>query len=164
MKALRIIILAIAIVALSMNSCKKDETDNNSNNTSGPNSEHSSNDGIKDNENGTYTVTLGGESFITKARDFSNQTIVTDPKSVSALKNGEYALSVGIEGFSVQNENIIAGHDSKILVYNMTSKSITDDYSVANQITGIDVNGAIITTEGSELVNFYNIKNGKISN
>jgi hypothetical protein len=161
MKILSFIAIAIVGLSLSISSCKKDETDTDS--PSGPSNEHGSNDGIKDNGDGSYTVTLGNETFITKARDFSKESVITAPKTVSASKESEYALSVSIEGFGIQDNSIIAGHDSKLLIYDMASNKQTDDYSVGNTITGIDVNGAIMTSEGSELVNFYNIKDGKVS-
>ena len=155
---------AIIVLSLSISACKKDETNNtNDSNPSGPSSEHSSNDGIKDNGNGTYIVTLGNVSFTTTKRDFSNKTVVTAPKTVNASQEAEYVIGSKIEGFGIQGDYIVAGHDSKILVYNMSGYKKTDDYSINYPITGIDVNGAIMTTEGSEVVNFYKIKDGKIS-
>jgi len=129
---------------------------------SGPNQEHSSNDGIKDNGNGTYTVTLGGVTFTTTARDFSNDAVVTAPKTVAATKEAEYAIGHGIIGFGITENHIVAGYNKNILVYDMTSKKVTDDHKASFDLSGIDVNGAIMTTEGSEDVNFYNLKNGKI--
>ncbi len=165
MKSLKNKIVAIAIVGfvLSISACKKDETTTDSSNNSGASQEHSSNDGIKDNGDGTYSVTLGGETFTTTKQDFSNDAVITTPKTVNETKVGEYPLSTAIQGFGIQANYIIAGHDSKLLVYDMTANKKTDDFSTSYPITGISVNGAVMTTEGSEEVNFYSLKSGKIA-
>jgi len=157
-------IIGIAIIGfmLSMSSCKKDEGSTDDTNKTGPSQEHGTNDGIKDNGNGSYTVILGGVTFTTKARDFSNEAVITTPKTVVANKEAEYPIGKGIIGFGIAENSIVAGYASNILIYDMTSKKVTDDHKASFSISGIDVNGAIMTTEGSEDVNFYNLKNGKI--
>ena len=164
MKILNTKIIGIAIIGfmVSISSCKKEEGTTDDPNKTGPSQEHGTNDGIKDNGNGTYSVTLGNTTFTTTKQDFSNETVVTAPKTVGASKEGQYALSTTIQGFGIQGDFIIAGHDSKLLVYDMSANKKTDDYSTSFPVTGIDVNGAVMTTEGSEDVNFYSLKNGKI--
>ena len=165
MKKLNTKIIGIAILGLvlSIGSCKKDDGSTDDPNKTGPSQEHGSNDGIKDNGNGTYTVTLGNETFTTTKQDFSNETVITSPKTVSASKKGEYSLSTSIQGFGIDGNYIVAGHDSKLLVYDMSANKKTDDYSISFPITGIDVNGAVMTSEGSEVVNFYSLSGGKIT-
>jgi len=161
-KAINIFILFAISMIIFTTSCKKDEVEEKGNVTTDPSHEHSSNDGIKDNGNGTSTITLGGENFTTVSRDFSNETVITSLKTVSANKVEEYDLGQDITGFGISDDDIIAANDTKLIVYNMSSKTVTDNYTVSYAISGIDVNGAIMTTEGSETVNFYSTKNHKI--
>ena len=157
--------LSIVLIALLFvtSACKKTDSDTTDPHTgSGPSHEHGSNDGIKDNGNGTYTVTLAGVNFTTTARDFSKDAAVTAPKTVAANKEAEYPIGHDIIGFGIVGNQLVAGYDKNIMIYDMTSKKITDDHKTSFVVSGIDVNGAIMTTEGSEDVNFYNIKNGKI--
>jgi len=160
-KNINLILIVALSIFLSINACKKDET-NKQEDTNGPSHEHSSNDGIVDNGNGTYKITLGNTSFTTKARDFSSETVVTTSMTVNAVKEDEYTFGQNISGFGIAEDNIIAANDINLLVYNMSTKKISDTHAASFIISGIDVNGAVMTTEGSESVNFYSIVNHKI--
>ena len=155
------IFLSIILVATTIVSCTK-ENDNPQTDT--PATEHHPNDKVKDNGNGTTGVTLGNVGFTTKQRDFSNETVVTDPKTVSANKEDEYPLSTGINQFKIDEDYIVASESKKILLYDMNNKVAVDEHTTDFEISGFDYNGAIITSEAGSSVNFYkvNINNGKI--
>jgi len=158
----RIKISGIVLLALLMLniSCKKENTEPAKPNS--PSTGHHTNDGVKDNGNGTSDVTLGGVKFNTKHRDFSGEPIVTDPKVVTATQIEEYSLAVEDAGFGVDSNFIVFSENTKIKLFDMITKSVIDEQTTSYSVTGLSVNGCIMTTEGSEEVNFYNIENGKI--
>ena len=130
-------------------------------NSNSPATEHHGNDGVTHNGNGTSTVVLGNVTFNTNQRDFSGEAVVTDPKTVVANKEDEYAIAVEV-GFGINGNYIVTSADTKLKLYDMTSKSVVDEQTASFTVSGLSVNGCIMTTEGSEDVNFYNISGGKI--
>ncbi len=164
MKTKSIIIwLFVGLFTAGISACSKDDDTSNDNpSNSNPEHEHGANDGIKDNGDGTYAVTLGGTTFTTRSRDFSKDPVITAPKTVSAAKEAEYNLGAPMIGMAVQGDYIIAGHDKTIVVFDMPNNKQSGTFGTSYDISGIDANGAVMTTEGSEDVNFYSLNNGKI--
>ena len=160
-------ILGLALIGLLMlnTSCKKEETEPVTN-PSLPNNttptDHHENDGIVDNGDGTSTVTLGNVSFNTNQRDFSGEPIVTELKTVSVNQLEEYSIGVSSEGFGIEKNFIITSSNTKLKLYDMISKSVVDEQTTSFNVSGLSVNGCVMTTEGSEDVNFYNIEGSKI--
>jgi hypothetical protein len=147
------------LVGATIISCTKDDVNPE---TNGPATEHHTNDKVKDKGNGTTGVTLGNVDFTTKQRDFSGEAVVTDPKTVSANKEDEYPLTLGIRRFKIDNDYIVASETKKILLYDMNNKVIKDERATDFDVTGFDFNGAIMTTQAGTNVDFYKINEGKI--
>ena len=157
-------IFIVLALGLAISSCSKDD---NKPATDKPATEHHDNDGIKDNGNGSSGVTLGNIGFTTIQRDFSSETIVTDPKTVSAQQVGEYLIGGKLHNFRVNGSHIIAfesisAFTTKILLYNMDTKKVTDEHTPDYYLVGMDFNGAIMTVEGAENVNFYKVNGDKV--
>lgn len=160
---IKLITIIIIGFSLSLVSCKKDDPSNDDSKLgSEPSHEHSTNDGIKNNNDGTYTITLGGVNFTTKSRNFSSDAVVTAPKTVSATQEAIYPMGKSLIGFGISDNYIVGAVDAKLIIYDMPNMKISDEYKTSFSVTGIDVNGAIMTTEGSENVNFYSLNSGKI--
>jgi hypothetical protein len=160
-KSMKNKILLIFIIGVLLNmSCKKDESHPPT--STSPPSEHHYNDGITDNGDGTSKVVLGGVSFNTDQRDFSGEPVVTDPKTVLASQLDEYSIAMNASGFGIENNYVISASGTTLSLYDMNSDSIVDSQTTSFDASGLSVNGCIVTTEGSEEVNFYNIKTDTI--
>ena len=157
-------VFLVLALGLTISSCSKDDTKPESN---GPATEHHDNDKVTDNGNGNTGVTLGNVGFTTSQRDFSSDPVVTDPKTVSAQQVEEYPIGGDLHNFRINGTHIIAfesisAFTTKILLYNMDTKKVTDEHTPDSYLVGMDFNGAIITVEGSEDVNFYNVNDDKV--
>ena len=162
-------IFLVLAMGLAIASCSKDDSNPETNNpeSQNPATEHHDNDGIKDNGDGSSGVTLGNVGFTTTQRDFSGEPVVTDHKTVSAKQVGEYFVGGDLHNFRINGNHIIAfekisAFTSKILVYNMDTKKVTDEFTPDSYLVGMDFNGAIMTVEGSEFVNFYKVDGDKV--
>jgi hypothetical protein len=157
-------------MAAGFTSCSKDDDSNDTPVNNGPEQEHGDNDGVKGSGDGMSTVVLGGTTFVSAQYDFSNEPKVTDPKTVSAVVSATYAVGKDIQRFKVQGNEIYAfesidAFTSKILIYNLDSKSITDEAATGDSyIAGFSANGAIMSVKGAENINFYLVEGGKVKN
>ena len=159
----KIKILGLVLIGVLMlnTSCKKDKEETTTPSSNSLATEHHSNDGVTNNGDGTSTVVLGNVTFNTNQRDFSGEAVVTDSRTVVATQKEEYAITVEA-GFGINGNYIVTSADTKLKLYDMTSKSVVDEQATSFTVSGLSVNGCIMTTEGSEDVNFYNIDGGKI--
>lgn len=134
----------------------------------GPATEHKEGDVSKDNGNGTTTNTVAGIDFHTVHRDFSNEPVVTEPKTMSGTLSEDLIFPLPVERFRVADQSLYAflqesAFDSQLAFMDLTTGSVVSTHDTDFYLTGFDYNGAIMTVEGSENVNFYKIENNAIS-
>lgn len=135
---------------------------------SGPATDHRPGDGSVNNGDGSTTNTVGGVDFHTTHRDFSNVPKVTDSRTITATLQNTYTYAAPLSGFRFQGDRLVgweqaSAFDHKLVVHDLAqnnaqvSTHLPDTY-----IAGFDYNGAIMTVEGAENVNFYRVEDGVI--
>jgi hypothetical protein len=132
-----------------------------------PATEHHPNDGAKPNSDGSTTVTLGNIPFNTASRDFSSQPVVTDPKTITATLQDSYPFDANLSRYRVVGDKMIGvlrkdAFTTEMLVYSLTTKTKVSGHAPDYYIAGFDFNGAIMTVEGSENLNFYAVNEGGV--
>jgi hypothetical protein len=150
------------LLALGTASCGSDSP-------SGPRTEHHPGDGSINNGDGSTTNTVGGVDFHTTHRDFSSVPKVTDPRTVSATLQNTYTFAAPISGFRFQGDLLIGWEQASAFDHKLVVQDLVQGNEVSTKVpdtyfSGFDYNGAIMTVEGAEDVNFYRVENGVIGN
>jgi hypothetical protein len=163
------------IAIMPFYSCSKSDDSGDDNQTpekpdlGTPATEHHETDGVTDNGDGTSGVTMASELFHTVQNDFSSEAVVTADKTPSSNIEDVYPLGSTIMSFRVNGSLLVVGEnpsafETKMLLYDMSTKKKLDEHEPDEyHLTGFDYNGAIMTIEGNEDLNFYKIENNKIA-
>lgn len=167
MKNLQKIKLSLCLFALIIfTSCSSDD-DSNSNNTKVPATDHHDNDSSVNNGNGSSSITLGGVDFNTEHRDFSGDPVVTDPKTVHFNLENTYNFPADVFYLRIKNDTLfgvlqIDNFNYKLVVNKLSTNTEISSHDTDFYVDGFDYNGAIITSEGGEDINFYHVNKGII--
>jgi len=149
------------LVVVATTSCGTDSP-------TGPATDHGPGDGSVNNGDGTTTNTVAGVDFHTVHRDYSNVPKVTDPRTVGAALENTWSYDAPLARFRVAGDLLIgwekkSAFDHRLVVHDLSqnnrqlSTHLPDTY-----LSGFDYNGAIMTVDGAEDVNFYKVQNGVV--
>ncbi len=160
------ILCLAALLILSIGACSSDDNVTNPAPT-GPATEHHPNDGSTDNGDGTTAVTLANTTFHTDQRDFSSETVVTDPATIVATKTAEYDFASNLSSFRIVGDKVvgvitIGAFENHLVVYDLATESVLSTRAPDTYVAGFDYNGIVLTVDGSEDLNFYLLEHDKI--
>lgn len=153
----------LAGMALMLSACSSSSSSTADRQSTG----HHGNDQAASNGNGTTAVTLGDYAFTTSQFNFVDDGNAA-ATNVQLQNTVEYDVGLPITRFGVDNQHIFAlvensAFDTELVSYSLKDQAVVSTKQADSYFSGFHLNGAIMTSDGTEDLNFYHIANGKIT-
>ncbi len=132
-----------------------------------PATEHHENDRIETNI--TSTLIIGNNTVVTRERNFSHESKVTDAMKVSSMVGETHSIMKKLKYIGIQDSYLVGwetsgAYDSSIVSYSLSNKKIIEEDKPDFNISGLSFNGFIMSVDGAEDVNFYHMDKGVMGN
>ncbi|KZZ57123.1 hypothetical protein A3762_18670 [Oleiphilus sp. HI0125] len=110
---------------------------------------------------------MGNFGFTTSQFNFVDDGSAS-ATSVQLLNPVEYNIGYPVSRFGIDNQYMFAyaensAFDTELISYSLKERKVVSTKKPDNYFSGFNLNGAIMTSDGTEDLNFYHIANGQIT-